>query len=220
MQQFHPHPYQQAGIEAILEKSGVALWMEMGLGKTVVTLTAIDQLIYDRLEISRVLIVAPKKVAEATWQDEAKKWEHLQQLRISTVLGTEKQRKAALEAPADIYIINRENVPWLVHTLGRSWNFDMVVLDEASSFKNHAAQRFKALKAVRPRVHKVVELTARRGPTACWTSGPRSTCWIRASGWAGTSPTTARTTSGPPSTATSQRTVPPKRWRAASRTSS
>ena len=96
MQQFHPHPYQQAGIEAILEKSGVALWMEMGLGKTVVTLTAIDQLIYDRLEISRVLIVAPKKVAEATWQDEAKKWEHLQQLRISTVLGTEKQRKAAL----------------------------------------------------------------------------------------------------------------------------
>lgn len=138
MQQFHPHPYQQAGIEAILEKPGVALWMEMGLGKTVVTLTAIDQLIYDRLEISRALIIAPKKVAEATWQDEAEKWEHLQHLRISTVLGTEKQRKAALEAPADIYIINRENVPWLVHTLGRGWNFDMVVLDEASSFKNRA----------------------------------------------------------------------------------
>lgn len=166
MQQFHPHPYQQAGIDAILEKPGVALWMEMGLGKTVVTLTAIDQLIYDRLEISRVLIVAPKKVAEATWQDEAAKWEHLQHLRISTVLGTEKQRKAALEAPADIYIINRENVPWLVHTLGRSWNFDMVVLDEASSFKNHAAQRFKALKAVRPRIHKVVELTGTPRPNS------------------------------------------------------
>lgn len=166
MQQFHPHPYQQAGIEAILEKSGVALWMEMGLGKTVVTLTAIDQLIYDRLEISRVLIVAPKKVAEATWQDEAAKWEHLQHLRISTVLGTEKQRKAALAAPADIYIINRENVPWLVHTLGRGWNFDMVVLDEASSFKNHAAQRFKALKAVRPRIHKVVELTGTPRPNS------------------------------------------------------
>lgn len=119
MQQFHPHPYQQAGIEAILEKPGVALWMEMGLGKTVVTLTAIDQLIYDRLEISRVLIIAPKKVAEATWQDEAAKWEHLQHLRISTVLGTEKQRKAALEAPADIYIINRENVPcWFTHWAG------------------------------------------------------------------------------------------------------
>lgn len=166
MQQFHPHPYQQAGIEAILEKPGAALWMEMGLGKTVVTLTAIDQLIYDRLEISRALIIAPKKVAEATWQDEAEKWEHLQHLRISTVLGTEKQRKAALEAPADIYIINRENVPWLVHTLGRGWNFDMVVLDEASSFKNHAAQRFKALKAVRPRIHKVVELTGTPRPNS------------------------------------------------------
>jgi len=166
MQQFHPHPYQQAGIDAILEKPGVALWMEMGLGKTVVTLTAIDQLIYDRLEIDKVLIVAPKKVAEATWQDEAAKWGHLRHLRISTVLGTEKQRKAALAAQADIYIINRENVPWLVHTLGRSWDFDMVVLDEASSFKNHAAQRFKALKAVRPRVHKVVELTGTPRPNS------------------------------------------------------
>lgn len=166
MQQFHPHPYQQAAIEAILDKPGVALWMEMGLGKTVVTLTAIDQLIYDRLEISRVLIVAPKKVAEATWQDEAAKWKHLQHLRISTVLGTEKQRKAALEAPADIYIINRENVAWLVHTLGRKWDFDMVVLDEASSFKNHAAQRFKALKAVRPRIHKIVELTGTPRPNS------------------------------------------------------
>ena len=166
MQQFHPHPYQQAGIDAILEKPGVALWMEMGLGKTVVTLTAIDQLIYDRLEIDKVLIVAPKKVAEATWQDEAAKWGHLRHLRISTVLGTEKQRKAALAAQADIYIINRENVPWLVHTLGRSWDFDMVVLDEASSFKNHASQRFKALKAVRPRVHKVVELTGTPRPNS------------------------------------------------------
>ena len=166
MQQFHPHPYQQAAIEAILDKPGVALWMEMGLGKTVVTLTAIDQLIYDRLEISRVLVVAPKKVAEATWQDEAAKWEHLQNLRISTVLGTEKQRKEALNAPADVYIINRENVAWLVHLLGRSWNFDMVVLDEASSFKNHAAQRFKALKAVRPRIHKIVELTGTPRPNS------------------------------------------------------
>lgn len=164
MQQFHPHPYQQAGIEAILEKSGVALWMEMGLGKTVVTLTAIDQLIYDRLEISRVLIIAPRKVAEATWQDEAAKWEHLRHLRLSTVLGSEKQRLAALAAPADIYIINRENTAWLVQTLGRKWDFDMVVLDEASSFKNHAAQRFKALKAVRPRIHKLVELTGTPSP--------------------------------------------------------
>lgn len=166
MQQFHPHPYQQAAIEAILDKPGVALWMEMGLGKTVVTLTAIDQLIYDRLEVSRVLVIAPKKVAEATWQDEAAKWSHLQHLRISTVLGTEKQRKAALDAPADIYIINRENTPWLVHHLGRKWDFDMVVLDEASSFKNHAAQRFKALKSVRPRIHKIVELTGTPRPNS------------------------------------------------------
>lgn len=166
MQQFHPHPYQRAAIEAILDKPGVALWMEMGLGKTVVTLTAIDQLIYDRLEVNRVLVVAPKKVAEATWQDEATKWEHLQHLRISTMLGTEKQRKEALAAPADVYIINRENVAWLVHLLGRKWAFDMVVLDEASSFKNHAAQRFKALKAVRPRIHKIVELTGTPRPNS------------------------------------------------------
>lgn len=166
MQQFHPHPYQQAAIDAILAKPGVALWMEMGLGKTVVTLTAIDQLLYDRLEVSRVLVVAPKKVAEATWQDEAAKWEHLRHLRISTVLGTAKQRLAALAAPADVYIINRENIPWLVHTLGRRWDFDMVVLDEASSFKNHAAQRFKALKVVRPRIHKIVELTGTPRPNS------------------------------------------------------
>ena len=166
MQQFHPHPYQQAAIDAILAKPGVALWMEMGLGKTVVTLTAIDQLLYDRLEVSRVLVVAPKKVAEATWQDEAAKWEHLRHLRISTVLGAAKQRLAALAAPADVYIINRENIPWLVHTLGRRWDFDMVVLDEASSFKNHAAQRFKALKAVRPRIHKIVELTGTPRPNS------------------------------------------------------
>lgn len=164
MQHFSPHPYQQAAIDAILEKPGVALWMEMGLGKTVVTLTAIDTLIYDAAAVRRVLVVAPKKVAEATWQDEAAKWDHLQHLRLSTVLGTEKQRQAALAAPADVYIINRENIPWLVHTLGRGWNFDMVVLDEASSFKNHAAQRFKALKAVRPRIHKLVELTGTPAP--------------------------------------------------------
>ena len=164
MQQFHPHPYQQAGIEAILTKPGVALWMEMGLGKTVVTLTAIDRLIYDFCTVRRVLIIAPRKVAEATWQDEAAKWEHLRHLRLSTVLGTEKQRLAALAKPADVYIINRENTAWLVQSLGRKWDFDMVVLDEASSFKNHAAQRFKALKAVRPRIHKLVELTGTPSP--------------------------------------------------------
>ena len=164
MQHFTPHPYQQAAIDAILDKPSVALWMEMGLGKTVVTLTAIDTLIYDAAEIRRVLVVAPKKVAEATWQDEVQKWDHLQHLRISTVLGTEAQRIAALNTPADVYIINRENCYWLVGYYGRHWPFDMVVLDEASSFKNHAAQRFKALKAVRPKIAKVVELTGTPAP--------------------------------------------------------
>lgn len=166
MQQFAPHPYQQAAIEAILEKPSVALWMEMGLGKTVVTLTAIDRLIYDRLEVRKALVIAPKKVAEATWQDEAAKWEHLQHLRISTVLGTAKQRTEALEAEADVYVTNRENTQWLVAQLGRRWDFDMVVLDEASSFKNPAAQRVKALRAVRPRIHKVVELTGTPRPNS------------------------------------------------------
>lgn len=164
MQHFTPHPYQQAAIDAIIDKPSVGLWMEMGLGKTVVTLTAIDTLIYDAAEIRRVLVVAPKKVAEATWQDEAQKWDHLQHLRISTVLGTEAQRIAALNTPADVYIINRENCNWLVGYYGRHWPFDMVVLDEASSFKNHAAQRFKALKAVRPKIAKVVELTGTPAP--------------------------------------------------------
>lgn len=164
MQHFTPHPYQQAAIDAIIDKPSVGLWMEMGLGKTVVTLTAIDTLIYDAAEIRRVLVVAPKKVAEATWQDEAQKWDHLQHLRISTVLGTEAQRIAALNTPADVYIINRENCYWLVRHYGRHWPFDMVVLDEASSFKNHAAQRFKALKAVRPKIAKVVELTGTPAP--------------------------------------------------------
>lgn len=164
MQHFTPHPYQQAAIDAIIDKPSVGLWMEMGLGKTVVTLTAIDTLIYDAAEIRRVLVVAPKKVAEATWQDEVQKWDHLQHLRISTVLGTEAQRIAALNTPADVYIINRENCYWLVGYYGRHWPFDMVVLDEASSFKNHAAQRFKALKAVRPKIAKVVELTGTPAP--------------------------------------------------------
>ena len=111
-----------------------------------------------------MLIVAPKKVAEATWQDEAAKWDHLPGLRLSTVLGSAAQRKAALAAPADIYIINRENIPWLVETCGRAWPFDMVVLDEASSFKNPAAARFKALKRVRPRIARLVELTGTPAP--------------------------------------------------------
>lgn len=142
----------------------MALWLEMGLGKTVITLTAIDRLINDAFAVRRVLIIAPAKVAEATWQDEAAKWPHLQNLRISTITGTSKQREAALAADADIYIMGRDNTAWLVQRCGREWPFDMLVLDEATSFKSHDSQRFKALKRVRPRVHRVVELTGTPAP--------------------------------------------------------
>ena len=161
---FVPHPYQQAAIDFILEHPGAALWVEMGLGKTVCTLTALHTLLYDAYAVQRVLIVAPKKVAEATWQDEAAKWDHLSGLRLSTVLGSAAQRKAALASPADLYIINRENVPWLVETCGRAWPLDMVVLEEAPSLQNPAAQRFKALKRVRPRIARLVELTGTPAP--------------------------------------------------------
>ena len=148
MGKFIPHPYQQECINAVIERPGVALWLEMGLGKTVVTLTAIGTLL-QLGEVDKVLIVAPKKVAEATWQDEIQKWEHLQDLRTSTVLGTAKQRERALCKKADIYITNRDSLVWLAQHYGRRWPFDMVVLDEASSFKHHSTQRFKA-----PEMHR------------------------------------------------------------------
>ena len=135
----------------------------MGLGKTVVTLTAVATLI-QLGDANKVLIVAPKKVAEATWQDEVKKWEHLRGLRVSTVLGTKQQRERALLKRADIYITNRDNVVWLAQHYGRRWPFDMVVLDEASSFKHHSTQRFKALRRMRPHIHRVVELTGTPAP--------------------------------------------------------
>ena len=162
--QFQPHPYQAYCINRLLDNPAIGLFLDMGLGKTVITLSAIHELEYNRFQVSRALIVAPKKVAEATWQKEASKWDHLKHLRISTVLGSAACRIRALNTPADVWIINRENIPWLVDYYRNAWPFDMVVLDEASSFKNHAAQRFKALKAVRPRIHKLVELTGTPSP--------------------------------------------------------
>ena len=156
---YRPHAYQRLCTQAIIEKPAVALWVEMGLGKTAATLAAIQALLYDACTVNKVLVIAPKKVAEATWQTEAAKWVELRGLTFSTVMGTAAERRRALKAPADIYVTNRDNVAWLVKTLGRRWNFDMVVLDEASSFKSHSAQRFKAIKAVRPRIQKLVELT-------------------------------------------------------------
>lgn len=164
MNQFSPHPYQQRAINAILDQPSVGLFLGMGLGKTVITLTALDRLIFDSFEVSQVLVIAPKIVAEQTWQQEAGQWAHLGRLDFSLVLGTEQKRLEALAHPARIKVINRENVAWLVHRYENNWPFDCVVIDELSSFKNPSAQRFKALKAVRPKIKKVIGLTGTPAP--------------------------------------------------------
>ena len=161
---FSPHEYQRYCIERILDADKLGLFLDMGLGKTVVTLTAANELLYGRLEVSRVLIIAPKKVAEATWQAEAAKWTHLRHLRFSPILGTEQQRLRAVYAQADVYIVNRENVVWLVEKLHHHWPFDMVVIDESSSFKNGRSKRFRALAKVRPQIARLVELTGTPAP--------------------------------------------------------
>ncbi len=161
---FTPHTYQRYCTERIIQDPAIGLFLDMGLGKTVITLTAINDLRYNRWTVSRVLIVAPKKVAEATWSKEASKWEHLQHLRIIPILGTAQQRIRALFTPGDIWVINRENIPWLVDYYRNDWPFDMVVLDESSSFKNSQAKRFKALKLVRSRISRLVELTGTPAP--------------------------------------------------------
>lgn len=161
---FIPHEYQEYAINRILGQPATGLFLDMGLGKTVITLTAVEQLIYDRFEVSRVLVVAPKRVAEDTWGRESQKWDHLQHLKLSKVLGTARQREAALGAEADIYVINRENVKWLVDRCRKRWPFDMVVLDELSSFKSSKSQRFRALKSVMPLARRVVGLTGTPTP--------------------------------------------------------
>ena len=134
------------------------------MGKTAITLTAVSDLIYNRFQVRRCLIIAPKKVAEATWNMEAEKWEHLKHLRFSKILGTRQQRIRAACAAADIYIVNRENVVWLVDYFRNDWPFDMVVIDESSSFKNSRAKRFKALTWIRPHVSRLIELTGTPAP--------------------------------------------------------
>ena len=162
--QFQPHDYQRYCIQKILELPSVGLFLDMGLGKSVITLTAINELKFYRFQVRKVLVIAPKKVAEGTWQKECQKWDHLNHLRISTVLGSEKKRMAALNATADLYIINRENVTWLVDLYRDQWPFDMVVVDEFSSFKSHSAKRFKSLAAVRPHINRFVGLTGTPSP--------------------------------------------------------
>lgn len=159
-----PHKYQEYAKDWIIEKEKSGLLLDMGLGKSVITLTAIDDLMFDYFEIEKVLIIAPLRVAEFTWDAEIEKWDHLKDLKISKVLGPEKKRIEALEVKADIYIINRENIKWLVDKLVKAWPFDMVVIDELSSFKSNKAARFKALKKVRPCMKRVVGLTGTPAP--------------------------------------------------------
>lgn len=162
--EFRPYAYQQHCIDLILSTPKVALFLDMGLGKTSITLSAILRLKYGLFAVRKVLVIAPKKVAEATWQREAAKWEGLGVLRMATVLGNTRRRVAALHAPADIYLINRENVPWLTDLYANDWPFDMVVVDESSSFKNHRAKRFKALARMYGHITRMVLLTGTPSP--------------------------------------------------------
>lgn len=164
MTTFKPYPHQAAGIDWITDRPACALFWGMGTGKTVTTLTATDQLLHDYMEDGPVLVIAPKRVAENTWSKEAEKWEHLQHLRVSKIMGTREQRLAGLAAPADLYVINRENVVWLVETLGQSWPFPIVIIDELSSFKSAQAKRFKALRRVRGRIRRIIGLTGTPRP--------------------------------------------------------
>lgn len=159
---YKPHNYQQFATDFILNQSICCLMLDMGLGKTVITLSALWQLVLDSFDVSRVLVIAPKRVAEDTWPKELAKWEHLTGLTSSLILGSAAERKAALQRKAFLYIINRENVAWLVKN--HYWDFDMVVIDELSSFKSNKAERFKAMKKVRPMVTRIVGLTGTPAP--------------------------------------------------------
>lgn len=156
------HEYQVFCIEFLLEHPIAGIFLDMGCGKSIITLTALWILALDYFSIGKTLIIAPKRVAEDTWSRELEKWEHLYGLQISKVLGTRQQREEALCCKADIYIINRENVAWLVEQ--HSWNFDTVVIDELSSFKSSKAQRFRALKKIRPKVRRIIGLTGTPAP--------------------------------------------------------
>jgi SNF2 family DNA or RNA helicase len=159
-----PYSYQEYALKFILNSKAAGIFLDCGLGKTVITLTAIAELMHNRFEISKALVIAPLRVAENVWDVEAKKWGHLKHLRVAKVLGSEKKRIQALNTNADIYVINRENTKWLVDYYKKDWPFDMLVLDELSSFKSHRAKRFKALRKVRPLCKRVVGLTGTPAP--------------------------------------------------------
>ena len=156
---FIPHDYQRYAIEYIKSHKTAAVLLDMGLGKTVITLTALNDLLFDSFAIRKVLVIAPLRVARDTWPQEIEKWDHLRDLRISVAVGAEEERLRAFRRDADIYVINRENVQWLVEESGVRFNFDTLVVDELSSFKNHNTKRFRALMRMRPRISRVVGLT-------------------------------------------------------------
>lgn len=156
---YSPHEYQRYATEYIETHPVAAVLLDMGLGKTSITLTALNNLLFDSFEVRRILVIAPLRVARNTWGAEIEKWDHLNSLHYSVAVGTETERLSALKKPADIYLINRENVQWLISESGISFDFDMVVIDELSSFKNHQTKRFKALMKVRPKVKRIVGLT-------------------------------------------------------------
>ncbi len=153
------HNYQLHATDFILQNNYCALFIDMGLGKTISTLTAIEELMYKNFEISKVLVIAPKNAAESVWDGEINKWAHVHHLKYSLMVGDERKRKAALKEKADVYVIGRDNVEWLIAYLGGAWPFDMLVIDELSSFKNRDAKRFKALRLQRPKIKRVVGLT-------------------------------------------------------------
>lgn len=161
---YNPHDYQKYATDFIIDHPVAAVLLDMGLGKSVITLTAIFDLCLDQFEIRKVLVIAPLRVARDTWPTEIKKWDHLDGLSYSLVVGAESERKAALAETADIYIINRENVTWLIEDSGYDFDFDMVVIDELSSFKSHQAKRFRSLLKVRPLVKRIVGLTGTPSP--------------------------------------------------------
>lgn len=156
---YEPHEYQRYAINYIEDHPFAAVLLDMGLGKTSITLTAVADLLFDSFEVHKVLVIAPLRVARDTWSAELQKWDQLHHLTYSVAVGSEAERKAALTKKADIYIINRENVQWLIEKSELPFDYDMIVVDELSSFKNHQSKRFKALMQVRPRIKRVVGLT-------------------------------------------------------------
>lgn len=156
---YTPHNYQKYATDFIISHSVSAILLEMGLGKSVITLTAINELMLNYFDVGRVLVIAPFRVAKATWSSEIKKWDHLKYLTYSIVTGNPKERIKALNSPAHIYIINRENVDWLITKSNFPFKFDMVIIDELSSFKSYQAKRFRTLLKVRPKVKRIVGLT-------------------------------------------------------------